>query len=186
LRVETTINNARDLKVFRSKEGKPQGKPQYRRLRKGVADLRRRTQLCQSANRRYLDGLAATDSSTPLKVFTDRLGKPVVRDGRRTRALNPLGVDAPPLASISRPEYLIKGFRNADIRTALFGPDPEDRADRRRRSARVSRLIGLLRAHGLVKKIPRTQRYQITTFAQQCLPAIVAAREATLQQLTAA
>jgi hypothetical protein len=186
LRIETTINNARDLKVFRPKEGDPKGKREYRRLRKGVADLRRRSQLCQSANKRYLDGLAATDSSTPLKVFTDRLAQPVIGEGRRTRALNPLGADAALLAAIHQPEYLIKGFRNADIRVALFGSDPDDPTARRRRSARTSRLLGILRAHGLVKKIPHTQRYQITSFAQQCLPAIVAAREASLQKLTAA
>jgi hypothetical protein len=186
LRVETTINDARDLKVFRPKEGDPQGKREYRKLRKGVADLRRRAQLCQSANQRYLDSLAAADSSTPLKVFTDVLSRPVLREGRRARALNPLGTDASLLAIVSRAEYLIKGFRNADVRTALLGPDPEDSADRRRRSARVGRLLVLLRAHGLVKKLPKTQRYQITAFAQQCLPAIVAAREATLQTLTAA
>jgi hypothetical protein len=186
LRVETTINDARDLTVFRPKEGDPKGKCEYRKLRKGVADLRRRAQLCQSANHRYLDSLAAADSSTPLKVFTDVLSQPVKRDGRRARALNPLGADAPLLGAVSRGEYLIKGFRNADIRIALLGSDPHDPVERRRRSARISRLIALLRTHGLVKKIPKTQRYLITAFAQQCLPAILAAREATLKKLTAA
>jgi hypothetical protein len=185
LRVEGTINDARDLKVFRPKEGDPKGKREYRKLRKGVADLRRRAQLCESANQRYLDALATADSSTPLKSFTDVLSQPVKRDGRRARALNPLGGDAALLAIVGRAEYLIKGFRNADIRMALLGPDPEDRTERRRRSARISRLIVLLRMHGLVKKIPKTQRYLITAFAQQCLPAIVATREATLKKLTA-
>jgi hypothetical protein len=186
LRVETTINDARDLTVLRPKEGDAQGKLQYRKLRKGVADLRRRAQLCQSANQRYLDSLAATDTSTPLKRFTDRLSQPVITERRRFRALNPLGSDASLLAAINQPEYLIKGFRNVDIRTALLGTDPADPLDRRRRSARISRLIALLRAHGLVKKIPQTQRYQITAFAQQCVPAIMAAREASLQKLLAA
>lgn len=186
LRVETTINDARDLKVFRTKEGDPKGKLEYRKLRKGVADLRRRARLCQSANHRYLDSLAVADTSIQLKVFTDVLSQPVSRDGRRARALNPLGADAQLLAIINRPEFLIKGFRNSDIRTALLGADPEDAADRRRRSARVCRLIALLRAHGLVKKISKTQRYQLTTYAQQCLPAIVAAREASLKKLVAA
>jgi hypothetical protein len=77
---------------------------------------------------------------------------------RRRRALNPLGPDASLLAVVSRAEFLVKGFRNADVRTALLGPDPQDDAsERRRRSARVSRLLTLLRAHGLVKKIPHTQ-----------------------------
>lgn len=36
LRVETTINDARDLKAYRAKEGDPKGAKQYRPLRKGV------------------------------------------------------------------------------------------------------------------------------------------------------
>ncbi|MGI8424325.1 MAG: hypothetical protein ACR2NO_09495 [Chloroflexota bacterium] len=186
LRVETTINDARDLKVFRTKEGDPKGKRQYRPLRKGVADLRRRALLSQSTNRRYLDALAAADSTTPLKEFTDVLGRPVEKEGRRARALNPLGADAPLLAAVARAEFLVKGFRNADIRGLLCGPESADPAERRRRGARICRLIGLLRAHGLVKKIPRTQRYLLTAFGQQSIPAILAAREASLQKLTAA
>jgi hypothetical protein len=186
LRVETTINDARDLTVFRPKEGDPHGKREYRRLRKGVADLQRRAHLCQSANKRYLDSLAAADSSTPLKVFLDVLSRPAEDAGRRVRALAPLGGDAPLLQAISRAEFLVKGFRNADLRQVLCGVDPDDPRERRRRSARVSRLIRLLRAHGLVKKVPHTQRYLPTAFAQQCLPALLAAREASLEKLTAA
>jgi len=186
LRVETTINDARDLTVFRPKEGDPHGKREYRRLRKGVADLQRRAHLCQSANKRYLDSLAAADSSTPLKVFLDVLSRPAEDAGRRVRALAPLGGDAPLLQAVSRAEFLVKGFRNADLRQTLCGVDPDDPRERRRRSARVSRLIRLLRAHGLVKKVPHTQRYLPTAFAQQCLPALLAAREASLQKLTAA
>ena len=186
LRVETTINDARDLTVFRPKEGQPRGKRSYRPLRKGVADLRRRAQLSQAANNRYLDSMAAADTSTPLKVFTDILTRPAELAGRRARALNPLGKDLPLLQAIGCGEYLVKGFRNADIRNALYGADPDDPAERKRRSARVSRLFRLLRAHGLVKKVAKTQRYLPTSLAQQCLPAILAAREATLQKLTAA
>jgi hypothetical protein len=186
LRVETTINDSRDLTVFRSKEGDPQGPRSNRRLRKGVADLRRRAQLCQSANQRYFDSLAAADTATPLKAFIDPLSRPIEQDGRRVRALNPLGTDVALLEAISRAEYLVKGFRNADIRCTLFGADSADPTERRRTSARVSRLLRILRIHGLVKKIPHTQRYLITAYAQQCLPAILAAREASLKKLTAA
>lgn len=41
LRVETTINNPRDFKVFRPKEGDPQGGLAWRQMRKGVDDLHR-------------------------------------------------------------------------------------------------------------------------------------------------
>ena len=185
LRVETTINDTRDLQVFRRAEGQPRGKRAYRSLRKGVADLKRRAELSHSANGRYLNAVAAADCSRPLKAFTDVLTRRVESDGRWFRALNPLGADAGLLATISSGEFLVKGFRNAQIRHQLYGPDP-DQAEGRRRAARVCRLIRLLRAHGLVKKIPHTQRYLPTAFAQQCLPAILCARESSLKKLIAA
>jgi len=42
LRVETTINNTRDMKVYRRKQGAaPDAKKQWLPMRKGVADLAR-------------------------------------------------------------------------------------------------------------------------------------------------
>lgn len=186
LRVETTINDARDLKTYRPKEGDPQGPKPYRQLRKGVADLRRRAQLCQSANKRYLEALAAAETSLPLKAFTDKLCQPVKQKNRRYRALNPFGDDAKLLQTITQGTFLIKGFRNADVRAALFGTDPEDPVLRRRQAARISRLLALLRKHGLIKKIQKTHRYQLTTHGRKCLPAILIARETSVDKLTPA
>lgn len=184
LRVETTINDARDLKSFRTAEGDPTGPRSHRPLRKGVADLGRRAQLCDAANRRYLDALAAADTSTPLKDLVAPLCRPVQHQGRRHRALNPLQEeDARLLAAVTRGEFLIKGFRNADIRVQLAGPDPDDPIERRRRASRVSRLFGLLRAHGLIRRIAHTHRYQLTAQGRRQIPVILAAREASIQQL---
>lgn len=193
LRVETTLNQAGDLKVLRPKADAPRGKLVYQPLRKGVADLHRRAQLCQAANGRYLDALAAADASTPLKVLLAPLSRPVVEAGageaergRRWRALQPLGQDAELLAAASRGEWLMKGFRNRELREVLWGADPEDAGERRRRSARMGRLLRLLRAHGLIYRIPQTQRYQVTALGRKVLPALSAAREATLDKLLAA
>jgi hypothetical protein len=44
----------------------------------------------------------------------------------------------------------------------------------------------LLRAHGLIKKIPRTQRYELTKTGVSAIAALQAAYNAKLSQLTAA
>jgi hypothetical protein len=187
LRVETTINDARDLKAFRPKQGDPQGPRSYRRLRKGVADLARRAELCDASNKRYLEALAATETSSPLAQVISDLCRPTAKNGRRRRALNPLqDDDARLLATVIRGEFLIKGFRNADVRVALFGADPTDPAERRRRASRVSRLLGLLRAHGLINKIPQTHRYLPSAAGRTKIPAILAARQASIEKLVAA
>jgi hypothetical protein len=44
----------------------------------------------------------------------------------------------------------------------------------------------MLRAHGLIKKIPRTHRYLVTGEGRTAISAILAARKASPRQLTAA
>ena len=48
LRVETTINDAHDLRVYRASESDPEGPKSWLRLRKGVVDLPRRADISQA------------------------------------------------------------------------------------------------------------------------------------------
>jgi hypothetical protein len=66
LRAEATIHNADDFRVYRRKEGDPKGPRAWRRLRRGIADLYRRTQLSHKAAARYLDAFATVDDTTTL------------------------------------------------------------------------------------------------------------------------
>jgi hypothetical protein len=187
LRVETTINDARDLKTFRRKEGQRGGKKSWRPLRKGVADLARRAQLSQATNERYLEALAAAGAPTPLKNLAQKVCQPAVCLDRRVRALNPLSADdARWLAAVHRGEFTLKGFRNRDLRRQIFGADPEDAAVCRKRSAQVSRRLRLLKAHRLIRKIPGTHRYRVTRFGAQAIAAFLAANNASIEKLTQA
>ncbi len=42
---------------------------------------------------------------------------------------------------------------------------------------------GKLTAHGIIKKVPRTHRYQVTTAGRTALAAMLAAADATTAQL---
>ena len=90
LRVETTINDPRDRKVYRPKEGDPDGPKSWQRLRKGVADLHRRAEISQKSNERYLEALAAVDHDQPLGEVVRPVCQPTEFQGRRVRALQPL------------------------------------------------------------------------------------------------
>ena len=89
LRVETTINDGRGLKVYRRKHNDPDGKPQWLDLRKTVLDLPRRVELSQSANNRYLEAVSTITADMPLSKLTDKLCQAVEVDGRRHRGLRP-------------------------------------------------------------------------------------------------
>ena len=186
LRVETTLNDGKGLKVYRRKQDDPDGKRQWLDLRKTVADVPRRVELSQAANERYLEAISTISAETPLSSVTDKLCRAVYVNGRRHRGLRPFDPEEVRLVeAVSRGEFLIRGFRNRDVRVALYG-QTEEVTERRRQSGRVSRKLALLRAHGLIKKIPRTHRYLLTSSGVQAISAILAARRASLAQLTAA
>lgn len=185
LRVETTINNPRDLKVLRPKEGEPQGRKQWLRLRKGVADLHRRAEVSQKSNERYLEALSTVDQSVTLGETVRPLCQRTRWKGRSVRGLQPLEAgDAALLAAIGRGEFLINGFRNRDLRGQLFGQQEVSPEQSKRQAAKITRLIRLLRAHGLIQKVSKTHRYQLTAQGHTTITALTSAQHATIEALT--
>jgi len=188
LRVETTIARTNDFKVFRPPHDNPRGRLAWKPLRKGVADLHRRAEVSQRSNERYLDALAAVEDTTPCARVFDAVSRPVVDDRRRYRALR-IGdrADLDILRAISRGEFATAGFRNRDIRLLTDPASCKEPPDVRRRvAARISRRLRLLRAHGIIRKVPKTLRYMLTQRGQLLTAALFATRDASIKQLLAA
>lgn len=187
LRVETVITEPREMKVYRAKEGDPQGKKRWRYMRRGVADLYRRAQVCQKSNERYLQAMASAKQNTPLAQLSAKLCRPATFKGRRARAMNPLGAeDAKLLEAVARGEFVLNGFRNRDLRPLLYGTASTDAAILRRQAAAVTRQLRLLRAHGLIRKVPRTHRYMVSEKGRIAITALLAARQADTTTLAKA
>jgi hypothetical protein len=184
LRVETTINRPGVFKVYRRSERHPQEKPRWLVLRRGVADTQRRAQVSAAANVRYCEALAQVGSDRPTGEVTDTIFKAVHKKQRRYRALNPwTAQDAALLECLGSGAWVIDGFRNRDVRAALFG-QKQCKAQTRRDAARVTRMLALLRAHHIIKKVSGTHRYQITQRGRQILTALQAARRASTEELS--
>jgi hypothetical protein len=211
LRIETTINNTRDFKVYRAAEGQETQtvraamaeprwpsrdgraamaeppKPKWRPMRKGVSDMHRRAQVCQAANERYLEAMAGALQTTPLKELTGPLCQRVKWKGRPVRGLNPLAEsDATLLEHVARGEFILNGFRNRDLRELLFKTPASDPKEAKRRSGRVTRMIRMLRAHGLIHKVPKTHRYLVSPKGRTAITAVISARQADTAKLAKA
>jgi hypothetical protein len=183
LRAETTINRPEVFRVYRTAESHGEGPLRWMRLRRGIADLERRAQLSKAANRRYLEALAEVPTDRTAGELAEPLFKTVTKAGRRYRALNPWSQkDGALLEAISSGAWTINGLRNRDIRRALFAPT-KDKLGQKRDAARVSRLLALLRAHGLIQKVTGTHRYLLSPRGRQILTALQAARRASIDQL---
>lgn len=190
LRIETTLNDAGPFKVHRkaqqqasrtNREAPP--KKAWRPLRKAVADVPRRAQICQGVNDRYLQAMAKVEDDTPLGELTEQLCQPTTWHGRRVRALNLLGDDCELLTAVSRGEFALQGFRNKDLRELLYSTPTADPQEARRRTTAVYRRIRLLLGHKLIHKIPKTHRYQLTELGRTLTAAILHAQQATTSQL---
>jgi hypothetical protein len=184
LRLEALLRNVRDFKVYRTSENDPDGPLAYLRMRQGVADLHQRAEVSRKITERYAESLATVEEKTPLAELADDLGQRKLWKGRAVRALNPLATqDVALLEAVSRGEFTIAGFRNRDLRVLLYGQQAASVAEGRRQSGKVTRLLRLLRGHGLIAKIAKTHRYQVTDKGRNCLSALLAARQANTKQL---
>jgi hypothetical protein len=184
LRVETTVNDVRDFRVFRRAGGDLHSPCKWRTLRKSVVDIRRRAHVSQKANERYLDRLAQVTITQNLGDLTKKLCQPTDLNGKRVRALQPWSAqDEQLLSAVNRAEFVLNGFRNRDLRPLLYGSQEVSTAEQRRQSAKVSRQLRLLRAHGLIFKVPKTHRYQLTKQGQTILTALQIARQASPAKL---
>jgi hypothetical protein len=177
-------NDPSDFKVFRTKQTDSNGKPEWLPLRRGIADVYRRAEVYQASNNRYLDALAAVDTSTPLGELIRDICRPTRYRDKRVRALRPWAEpDLALFGAVNRGEFCVNGFRNRDLQSLLFDSAPAGLDEQRRRSARVSRLLRMLRAHRLIQKVPRTHRYIITPRGREILSAVLAAHRIRLDQL---
>jgi hypothetical protein len=166
----------------------PEQKPKraWQPLRRTVLDLPRRAEVSRAANKRYLDALASTQAAVPLGQMVAPLCRPITQAGRRFRPLHPLGCDADLLQALSQGQWTVAGLRNRDLQRLLYPRQAQDSKTTRRRSASVSRKLRLLRAHGLLRKLPHTHRYLVTESGRPLLTALVAAQYADTKKLTLA
>jgi len=183
LRLETLLKNPLHFRVFRRPEGADANEPmRYMRLRRGVADMHRRAEVSQKINERYAASLATVEETQPLGQLVQSISQRTRLKGRSVRALNPLAKDdAALLEAVGHGQFLIHGFRNRDLRAILYSP--EDKTEHRTQAAKVTRLLNILRAHGLIAKVPKTHRYQLTDKGRTSISALTAARHANVKQL---
>lgn len=183
LRSEVTINEPKDFRVWRTSELNPQGAKQWRILRRTVADVGRRAEVSRAATHRHLEALAVVKNKTPLAQEACKTCRSRKKKGQRYRALRPFGDDAHLLQAVNRLDWVITGFRNLDIRQALYRPTSCPKL-RRKQAAAVSRKLALLRGHGLIRKVSRRNLYHVTPKGRRIITALLTARNADIEELT--
>jgi hypothetical protein len=186
LRIEVTINQPRRFLVYRERTRAGHRQRCWGKMRKGLADLPRRVELSRAANARYLDALSVVPDPTPIHQLFDPISQRRIIDDRPYRPLRPIAPDdSAPFAALLHGQTALAGCRPHDLRCVLSPREPIDPVAQRRLTGRVSRLLRLYRAHGLIAKIAHTHRYRVTPKGQQIMSTAIRCRMANLAQLAA-
>ncbi len=117
--------------------------------------------------------------------MVDDICRPAKLNEKRIRAIRPWdSEDMLLLKSINQGEFNINGFRNKDLRQDLY---PEnilnDDNFEKKISAKTSRKLRLLRAHGIISKVNKTHRYILTDKGKKVISAVLQYQNITLEQL---
>jgi hypothetical protein len=168
LRVETVINRPKEFSVYRTRHHRDGTTSQdYFPMNKDTESLVHYQAQAINCNRRYLDALAVVDDPTPAYQQLRQLTEPKKVAGRSSAGFNPARRDDVRLfAAVLDGDHIARGFRNKDIRAALFGAGSKPGS---RQSAAVGRLVKRLHARQLVAKIPRTRRWRVTETGRHLL-----------------
>lgn len=184
LRIETTINNPRRWRVWRRTTRKGKRCMAWIQMRRGLADIARRAQLCRNANERYLEALSVVGEVLPSHKVLDPISKRLCRHGRSYRPLHPISPDDAKLFRvICSGEFLLHDFRNKDLRRQLYPQADKTPVFRRQASGRISRLLRLLRAHGLIAKVSKSQCYRITEKGHSTMAMALKLRQSNVLEL---
>lgn len=164
LRTEMTMNSPEKFRVHRHKQGQsPDEKKSRLPLRKGVADVALRAKVSSEVNDRFMKDIATLGDQTPAHEIIDKITQTRTQDGRRVRALDPTGKDRDLLKMIADPKFRLSGITNKSLREGLAKTPWASGRTEKQLSSRASRHLRLLRDHGIIKKAPGQNKYQVTT-----------------------
>ena len=162
LRVETTINNPREFKIYREVERCGEKVMRWVPMGKSVFNLYRYAEVSKIANERYLTALSAVVPLNDCVRELDQLALPVQDGQNRYSGFNPLSPEATKVfEAVLDGSHCINGFRNKDLRNHVFD-NAKTAEETKKLSSKATRIIRKLRVHKLIAKIPRSTRYKVT------------------------
>ena len=173
LRIEVTINNPKDFKVLKTKENDETGEiietKEWVPMGKSISNLYRYVEISKSITKRYIDALPNINTDeVPLKEM-EKISSRKKLNNRTYSAFNILNKDTLNLFyEISKGEYLINGFSNKMIRKNIYS-----NSENKFIINKTTRTLSKLKAHGIIKKVPRKNKYYLTTNGRNIISSIL-------------
>ena len=184
LRFEMTMNDPSKFKIYRYSENQDKNEPKkYMPMRKGIADTAARVDVSNNVIQRFTAQMSAAEEKTRLCDLLSSVDKPLMRDGKRVRALDVFGKDREFIRAISDPALSINAITNKGLQNSLSGTAWAKNMSGKQLSGRISRHLRLLREHGLIKRLPKQRKYVLTDKGRKLTAALDAALSASVNDL---
>lgn len=174
LRIEVTINNPKDFKVMKEKEKIIEHKKIVKEkvwtpMGKSIANLYRYVEISKSIIKRYIDALPKVDLNRPTLKEIKNVSNKIEVNKKVITGFNLLNNETLKILQvISNGKYLINGFTNKSIRNEIF-----DNSDSEYIINKTTRLLYKLKAHGIIKKVARKNKYYLTTNGRDLISSIL-------------
>ncbi len=181
LRIEVTINNPKDFKVLKEKEKIIEHKSIEKvkvwvSMGKSIANLYRYVEISKSITKRYIEALPEVNTDEVPIYEIQKVSSSIIINDKKYTGFNILQKDTLKLLSIiSSGEYLINGFSNKNIRNKYFEIEIS-----KKEINKLTRLLAKLKAHGIIKKVARKNKYYLTTNGRKITNSILIYTRKTL------
>lgn len=180
LRIKVTINNPKDFKVLKTKENDETGEviesKEWVSMGKSIANLYRYVEISKSITKRYIEALPEINTEMVPISEIEKISSSVTINDKKYTGFNILQKDTLKLLSIiSSGEYLINGFSNKNIKNKYFKMEIN-----KKEINKLTRLLAKLKAHGIIKKVARKNKYYLTTNGRKIINSILIYTKKTL------
>jgi hypothetical protein len=162
LRFEFTMNDPTRFRIHRTVEGGDSNVKKFLPMRKGIADIPVRTQICSQRINSFTEQIATFEEDVSVGEILSKVNMHVVSNGKRYRGLDVTGKDLALLQAVSDPKFFVDAITNKHLQEILGSTTWANGFTGRSLSGRISRHLRLLREHGLIKKMPKQHRYMLT------------------------
>jgi hypothetical protein len=154
LRIETTTNDVSQFKCFRKvQQRNGHSVVKNASMKKNIYSLFPLMNILKASDRRYLEFISTFNDPSHGVKRLQKISKTVSIDNRSYKGINFYSDDDQSLLKIlARGEFNAKGLQNCSLRQYLPGKS----------SGAVSRILKRLKAHGLLKKVPKTYKDYLT------------------------
>ena len=182
LRIEMTINDPKEFKVYKKVEHKNgTTSMKWSPMGKSISNMYRYAEVSRAANFKYLEALKGIIPKKSVEAEINAVCRKKIIKDKSFSGFNVWEEKTFELfTELSNGSYLIRGFTNQDIRRSLY---PKKQADLKVNRNRTTRLFAKLRAHGLIKKVPHSFRYYLTEKGRRIFSALIETKIRTYPEL---